>query len=570
MVSNILITGKNGQLGSSLKELSKKYKYNFYFTSKKELDTILQAGLLAPSVGYSQPWKFIIIKDNQIQSSVYDIYKKSYKKSKKHFKTRPLYYSLKLEALQEAPVHIAVFYHNTCEKILGQTTQDGVGRYSVAMAIENMWLMARAMNIGLGWVSIINPNKIRKLLNLGKAYELVGYLCVGKVDEFLDKPELQIKGWQKPKSKAQTIITKDNKNQIGSIKHIKTITGNKQKLKSLIDKKADFMLLMSYSKSATIDGITQAGLKGLMHLTPVLDSEYLKYGKLKTLKKLPKTASGIPTPAIITKAIDDIRPFGKKSFIDLGLVVHPKIKSKNYIKIPIPPSQRIDLGANIDAKDIFMRGIEYAKEYKLKSPYLIIAESIPSGTTSAQATALALGYDANGLFSSSFANNPTNIKNQVIQKALKLANQKTDIFDKLSITGDNMLLFCAGFVSQINSKYPIILAGGTQMACVLLIINSLSKYMGVEFDSSNVMLATTKWVAKDTSSDIKALLEMLDFPTDSFYSDFDFSLSYNPKLKLYDKGEAKEGVGAGGALVYGYLGGANQAEITHQIQGALR
>jgi 5,6-dimethylbenzimidazole synthase len=538
--------------------------------SNKEIDTIIKAALKAPSVGYSQPWKFVIIKDKSIQSKVYDIYQKSYKKSKKHFKTRPKYYSLKLEALQEAPIHIAVFYHNTHEKILGQTSQDDVGRYSVAMAIQNMWLMARSMDIGIGWVSIINPKKVRKLLNLGKAYELVGYLCVGKVTEFLPQPELKLKKWQKTKPKKDTIIIKDNQHKIGSTKHIHTITGDKKLLKSLIDKPADFMLMMSYSKTATIEGITQAGLKGLMHLTPVLDSEYLKYGKLKTIKKLPKTASGIPTPALITKAIDMLKPFGKKSFIDLGLPTPAKIKSKNYHKIDIPPSDKLDIGSGIDAWDVFSRGIKFAKEYRLKSPYLIIAESIPSGTTSAQATALALGYEANGLFSSSFANNPTDIKTRIISQALTKAKDKTDIFDKLSICSDNMLLFTAGFVSEINSKYPIILAGGTQMACVLMIVNSISKYMGVEFDSSKLILATTKWVAQDTKSDIKALLNMLDFKIDSFYSDFDFSLSYNPKLKLYDKGEAKEGVGAGGALVYGYLNGLNKTEITNQIQGAFR
>ena len=537
--------------------------------SKKELKLILQAGHLAPSVGYSQPWKFVIIQDKTIQSKVYDIYQKSYQKSKKHFKTRPLYYNLKLEAIQEAPLHIAVFYHHSGEQILGQTSQNDVGKYSVVSAIQNMWLMARALNIGLGWVSIINPKKIRKLLNLGKAYELVGYLCLGEVDEFLPKPELQLKGWQKAKNKHQTIIIEDSKHKRGSTKHIKTITKDKSFIKRFVDTKADFMLMMSYSKCADIDGITQAGLPHLMHLTPVLDAEYLQLGRLKSLTKLPKTPKGIPTPALITKAVDMLSPFEQKTFVDVGLIAPPKLKAKKLHQTHIPPSNRIDLGANIDAYSVYMKGVEYAKEYKPSAPYLIIAESLPSGTTTAQATALALGYDAKGLFSSSFASSPESIKERVISQALELAKNKQDLFDILGTVSDNMLIFTAGFLMQVNGSYPIVLAGGTQMACVLLVINSLAKYMGTPYQSHNTALCTTKWVAKDKNSNIKALLEMLDFDISAYYSDFDFALSYHPKLKLYDKGEAKEGVGAGASLMYAYLNGVTKQEITSQVQGAL-
>lgn len=533
-----------------------------------ELDMILQAGLYAPSVGYSQPWKFIIIEDEATKSFVYHNFKKSFKKSKKRFKHRKEYAKLKLEALQEAPLHIAVFYHNSGGDILGQTSQNDVGRYSIATAIENMWLMARALNIGLGWVSILESKKIRKRLNLGSAYELVGYLCLGRVDKFLDKPQLQINGWEYQKSRQESIIY-DSKNR-GSSRDISTIIGDKSYLDDFIDKEADFMLLMSYAKSSKIKGISQAGIKNKMYLTPTLDAEFIKTGKLKSLKKLPKTSKGVPTPATITRAIEVLSPFKDMKFVSLGLPKNPQIGSKSLRYYDIPATKRLDKGADFDALGIFNLGVSYAKEFKVKGEYLIISESIPSGTTSALASALALGYDADGLFSSSFSKNPNKIKEKIIEKALKMASCYDDLFDKLSVVSDNMLLFCAGFVLEVNSKYPIVLAGGTQMASVLLIINSISRYMGVDFDSSKLSLWTTKWIVKDKNSDIKALLQMVDFPINAFYSDFDFSYSNYPSLKKYDKGEAKEGVGAGGALIYGYLNGLHKREITKQIEGFIK
>jgi len=129
-----------------------------------------------------------------------------------------------------------------------------------------------------------------------------------------------------------------------------------------------------------------------------------------------------------------------------------------------------------------------------------------------------------------------------------------------------MLIFTAGFILGLNNKIPLVLAGGTQMACSLLIVNKILEEMGGEFETSNLSLTTTKWVANDTNSDIKAILEMLSFPINSYYVDFDFALSTHPALKLYDEGEAKEGVGAGGALFYGVLNGLNKQQITTKVE----
>jgi 5,6-dimethylbenzimidazole synthase len=178
--------------------LSKKIK-------PKKIKKILNAGLNAPSVGFSQPWRFVVIEDKNIKKKIYKNFKKSYKKSKKYFKKRKLYNSLKLEGILETPVNIAVFYKKSSKKILGQTSQKQMGEYSTVCAIQNMWLMARSLNIGIGWVSILDHDKINKILNKRDRYKLVGYLCVGYTKKFLNKPELQILKWEKRK-KEKTII----------------------------------------------------------------------------------------------------------------------------------------------------------------------------------------------------------------------------------------------------------------------------------------------------------------------------------------------------------------------------
>ncbi|PHO09532.1 5,6-dimethylbenzimidazole synthase [Malaciobacter canalis] len=174
--------------------------------SNKKLNIILESALKAPSVGYSQPWYFKIIEDKNLKDKVYNQFETSYKKSFKKFENRPLYKKLKLEGIKESPINIAVFYKKPKKEILGQTYMKKSGEYSVVCAICNMWLTARALNLGLGWVSIVKPKKIRKLLNVSKEYKLIGYLCIGYTKDFLKEPELKTIGWEKKKSLKESIL----------------------------------------------------------------------------------------------------------------------------------------------------------------------------------------------------------------------------------------------------------------------------------------------------------------------------------------------------------------------------
>jgi len=164
------------------------------------IDQILSAAVLAPSVGYSQPWEFVIIRDPKLKSKVAENFERENEKARPMFDERQALYSrLKLEGIHEAPINIAVFYKPSEQPVLGQTSMPKMGEYSVVCAIQNMWLMARALNVGIGWVSILDPESVNHILNAPKDNQLVAYLCVGYVDKFYTRPELETLKWKERK-----------------------------------------------------------------------------------------------------------------------------------------------------------------------------------------------------------------------------------------------------------------------------------------------------------------------------------------------------------------------------------
>jgi nicotinate-nucleotide--dimethylbenzimidazole phosphoribosyltransferase len=178
------------------------------------IEKILMAGLNAPSVGFSQPWEFVLVKDKAIKEQVCNSFNEENESAKGLFDSERSkeYAKMKLEGILESPLNIAVMYKPAQSTVLGQTTMKEVGLYSVVCAVQNMWLMARAYNVGIGWVSILNPDKVKQILNAPADNRLVAYLCVGYVKEFLEKPELELLQWEKRKI-PQEIIHHEKYNQ---------------------------------------------------------------------------------------------------------------------------------------------------------------------------------------------------------------------------------------------------------------------------------------------------------------------------------------------------------------------
>lgn len=165
------------------------------------LRRLLEAAHHAPSVGLSQPWNFIVIRAQQDRDRIWRAFQDANAEAAEMFEgaRRDTYTSLKLEGIRKAPVNICV----TCDRsrggkvVLGRTHNPNMDVYSTVCAIQNLWLAARAEGIGMGWVSIFRDADLRAILGIPDRIEIVGYLCLGYVDELYDRPELEVKGWSR-------------------------------------------------------------------------------------------------------------------------------------------------------------------------------------------------------------------------------------------------------------------------------------------------------------------------------------------------------------------------------------
>ena len=163
------------------------------------LERILEAAHHAPSVGFMQPWNFIVIRDPAVRARVKDVFLRENERAAANYSgdRAGLYRSLKLEGLEEAPVNLCV----TCDRtrggrhVLGRNTIIDTDLYSTCCAVENLWLAARVEGVGVGWVSILDNDALRGILGIPAHVVPVAYLCVGYPREFLDSPELERRGW---------------------------------------------------------------------------------------------------------------------------------------------------------------------------------------------------------------------------------------------------------------------------------------------------------------------------------------------------------------------------------------
>ncbi|WP_283194556.1 5,6-dimethylbenzimidazole synthase [Rhizobium sp. AN80A] len=161
---------------------------------------LLSAAHHAPSVGFMQPWNFIVVRDEAVRSAVWEAFAKANAEAAEMFsgERQQAYRALKLEGIRTAPVGICV----TCdpdrcgEVVLGRTHNMRMDSYSTVCAIQNLWLAARAEGVGVGWVSIFHERDLKRALGVPERIEIVAWLCVGYVDRLYEEPELAAKGWR--------------------------------------------------------------------------------------------------------------------------------------------------------------------------------------------------------------------------------------------------------------------------------------------------------------------------------------------------------------------------------------
>ncbi|ARU58848.1 5,6-dimethylbenzimidazole synthase [Oleiphilus messinensis] len=164
------------------------------------LARVLLAAHHAPSVGFMQPWDFLVIRSSPVREQIYDAFVSANEASAEQFEgeRQSLYRSLKLEGILDAPLNICV----TCDRnragpvVLGRTVAPEMDLYSTVCAVQNLWLAARTEGLGVGWVSIIQRQALHDILGIPQNIVPVAYLCLGYTSRFYRSPELAEKGWR--------------------------------------------------------------------------------------------------------------------------------------------------------------------------------------------------------------------------------------------------------------------------------------------------------------------------------------------------------------------------------------
>jgi 5,6-dimethylbenzimidazole synthase len=165
------------------------------------IERLIETACLSPSVGLSQPWRFVIVEDAARRRAVIDDFHACNGEALRAHagEAAERYAALKLAGLEEAPCHVAVFADRSTEvgTGLGRRTMPETAEYSVVAAICTLWLAARAEGIGLGWVSILDPARIGEILDIPKDWIFIGYLCLGYPQHDDDRPELERAQWER-------------------------------------------------------------------------------------------------------------------------------------------------------------------------------------------------------------------------------------------------------------------------------------------------------------------------------------------------------------------------------------
>ena len=165
------------------------------------IERLIETACLSPSVGLSQPWRFVIVEDAGRRRAVVDDFRACNGEALSAYsgEAAERYATLKLAGLEEAPCHVAVFADRATEAGagLGRRTMPEMAEYSVVAAVCTLWLAARAEGIGMGWVSILDPAHITAILDVPAAWRFIGYFCLGYPQHEGDTPELERAEWER-------------------------------------------------------------------------------------------------------------------------------------------------------------------------------------------------------------------------------------------------------------------------------------------------------------------------------------------------------------------------------------
>ena len=314
------------------------------------------------------------------------------------------------------------------------------------------------------------------------------------------------------------------------------------------------------TETAAIDGISAAGAEPELRAhTPTADLEIVADGRPAPSSPVPVSPSGCPTPAVITRAVRKLVGFDLVG-IDAGLTV--STQSSTLDADAEPGGDVRDTEPVPRAAAVFERARSMATEAVGANVdgELLVAETIPGGTTTALGVLTALGERP--IVSSSLAANPIATKRAVVEEGLTASgldpgDAAGEPVDAIRLMGDPVLAAAAGLVvGAVENDVDVTLAGGTQLAAVA----ALARHAGVD---RRLPLATTSFVADDPTADVATLANDLDLALTA--TDPEFGESNHPAMRAYARGEAKEGVGMGGALALADRAGVSAADVRDRV-----
>ena len=177
---------------------------------RERIDALLELASHAPSVGLSQPWRFVYVDSPDRRQAVVKSFTDANEQALSGYsgEKHTIYATLKLEGLKEAPVHLAVFSDDATRtgSGLGQQTMRETVHYSIVAAVQTLWLGARADGIGMGWVSILDPKAVTAILEVPEDWKFIGYFCIGYPRTDDKVPELERAGWEYRRQAPSTLI----------------------------------------------------------------------------------------------------------------------------------------------------------------------------------------------------------------------------------------------------------------------------------------------------------------------------------------------------------------------------
>jgi len=336
-------------------------------------------------------------------------------------------------------------------------------------------------------------------------------------------------------------------------------------------KNLKIFLVIAGTNTSQIPGISAAGISAKSRRTTALaDAEFLLEGASKDHKyKLPLLNAGV-TPALISHVCSkliNIYPV----IVPLGIGAKPYFNHLGVEDRDLGPSNCITTGKSMSKErviNLYERGLSIGKSSKQP---ILISESVPGGTTTAQAIMEAFGLQVSNLVGSSLFKAPRELRRKVVQKGLLNSNLKTDFdsFDVVASLGDPFQAFSMGLLIGARlAKKPVILSGGSQMLAVIVLVLEFLGANNKDNFIEDVFVATTGWLLKDNSlNDLLNLInEKYGIKLLGLASPLNFKSSTYKELKDYEIGHVKEGVGAGGISILAFLNGFKNHEIVSLCQ----